>query len=177
VTIASPANNSTYLQGATITFSGSASDAQDGNLSASLLWTSSRDGVLGVGALFSRTLSVGTHVITVSATDLGSLVTYRQVTTTVTATAQSSPAPAPSSVTLTARGYKVRGLHRVDLAWSGLSGSAVDVYRNGSRITTLRAGAASWTDAMNTRGGASYSYRVCAAGGTSTCSNTAQVVF
>jgi len=49
VTITSPADGATFNSGATISFSGSALDAEDGNLTTSLAWTSSIDGAMGTG--------------------------------------------------------------------------------------------------------------------------------
>ncbi len=70
VTINSPPNNSIYETGATISFTGIASDAEDGFISgASLVWVSSIDGALGTGASVSATLTKGTHIITLTATD------------------------------------------------------------------------------------------------------------
>ena len=70
VTINSPPNNSIYETGATISFSGIANDAEDGFISgASLVWVSSIDSILGTGASVSSTLTKGTHVITLTATD------------------------------------------------------------------------------------------------------------
>ncbi|MEM2983385.1 MAG: PKD domain-containing protein, partial [Candidatus Bathyarchaeia archaeon] len=70
-TILSPSNNSTFTQGDTITFRGQATDPEDGRLSgSSLVWTSSRDGMIGTGESFTKSdLSVGTHTITLTATD------------------------------------------------------------------------------------------------------------
>ena len=50
-------------------FAGSATDAEDGDLTASLAWSSNRDGAIGTGGAFSATLSVGTHTVTATATD------------------------------------------------------------------------------------------------------------
>ena len=72
VTISAPANNSAFLAGSAITFTGTASDAEDGNLTAALTWTSSIDGTLGSGGSISTSsLSTGTHTITASVTDAG----------------------------------------------------------------------------------------------------------
>ena len=70
-TITSPMNGSTYNEGDDISFNGSGYDAEDGTLSgSSLIWTSSRDGQIGTGTSFTRNdLSVGTHTITLTATD------------------------------------------------------------------------------------------------------------
>jgi hypothetical protein len=81
VAIASPANGSVVLTGALVTFSGSASDPEDGNLGAALAWTSSLDGAIGSGPGFSRAnLSAGTHVIVASATDPDGATGSAQVT-------------------------------------------------------------------------------------------------
>ncbi|MFO1434004.1 MAG: DNRLRE domain-containing protein [Candidatus Competibacteraceae bacterium] len=70
VTITAPANNLQVAPGTAITFSGSAGDAEDGTLSARLVWTSDRDGVIGRGGSFTTaTLSVGIHTITATVTD------------------------------------------------------------------------------------------------------------
>ena len=168
VTISSPANGTTYANGATITFTGSASDTQDGLLTAALAWTSNIDGAIGLGGSFSRVLSAGTHTIKATAVDSGGLTTVRQVSVTVNAP------PTGGGGTRSARGRKNKGLQAVDLSWNGLSGTALDVYRNSSKWTTPNDGAE--TDAINKKGSATYNYKVCVAG-TATCSNTATVVF
>jgi probable HAF family extracellular repeat protein len=70
VAITSPTGNY-FNQGQSITFSGTATDPEDGSLSgASLVWTSSLDGQIGTGTSFSTsTLSLGNHTITLTATD------------------------------------------------------------------------------------------------------------
>ncbi len=78
----------------------------------------------------------------------------------------------PSGFTLTATGYKVKGLQKVDLAWSDAT-SDVDVYRNGDIVTTENDGF--HTDNIDKRGGGTYTYKVC--DGTVICSNNATVTF
>ena len=173
VAISSPSNKSSYAAGETISFSGSASDTQDGNLSSNINWTSSIDGSIGTGASFSRPLSSGTHVITATVTDGGGLSASNQVSVTV------ADPPTPSSAitgpSLTARGYKVKGNQTVDLSWSGLSAGSVTISRNGNVIlATANDGAE--TDRINKKGNGSYTYQVCAAD-TATCTNTVSVSF
>lgn len=50
-------------------FAGSCQDPEQGNLTSSARWRSSRDGDIGTGASFSRTLSPGSHTITLTCTD------------------------------------------------------------------------------------------------------------
>ncbi|HEV8683150.1 MAG TPA: IPT/TIG domain-containing protein [Actinomycetota bacterium] len=80
----------------------------------------------------------------------------------------------PPTISLTARGYKVKGLEKADLSWSGPSGASFDLYRSGTKIATVQTTA--YTDNINTRGSATYTYRVCEVGST-TCSNDATVSF
>ncbi|HKV09778.1 MAG TPA: M14 family zinc carboxypeptidase [Thermoanaerobaculia bacterium] len=85
VTITAPANGSSLASGTAVTFSGTASDPQDGNLSSSLVWTSSLDGTIGSGASFSTSaLSAGSHTITAAVTDSGSLSGSASISVTVT---------------------------------------------------------------------------------------------
>jgi hypothetical protein len=83
VTIASPVHNTTFPSGATVNLQGSATDLEQGNASAQLAWTSSRDGELGTGASLSRVLSAGQHVLTASVTDQTGLTGSAQLTVKV----------------------------------------------------------------------------------------------
>ena len=72
VAITAPSNGSAFIQGDLITFTGTATDPEDGNLTASMTWTSSIDGAVGSGGSVPTTgLSLGTHTITASVTDAG----------------------------------------------------------------------------------------------------------
>jgi len=71
VNISSPGDGSLHPSAASISFSGSASDTEDGNLSLYLYWTSSIDGSIGTGAAFNAVLSDGNHTITTSVVDYG----------------------------------------------------------------------------------------------------------
>jgi hypothetical protein len=174
VTLSSPLNGASYASGATVTFTGSASDTQDGILTPTLAWTSNIDGAIGFGGSFSRALSAGTHTIKATAVDAGGLQTVRQVSVTVAAPV-APPPPPPSGPTLSATGRKVKGYAKVDLKWNGLSGTAIDVIRDASKsMTTANDG--SETDAVNKKGSFTVNYKVCAAG-TTTCSNAVSVTF
>ncbi len=89
VTITAPADGSSFAEGASIGFAGTATDAEDGDLTAGLTWTSDLDGAIGSGGSFSAVLSVGTHAITASVTDSGGLGGSDQITVTVDAVAPS----------------------------------------------------------------------------------------
>jgi hypothetical protein len=180
VTIGSPATGSSYVDGTTVTFTGSASDTQDGNLTGSIQWTDSVNGgvatAIGSGGFFSRVLTTGTHVIVARVTDSGGLQSSSSVTITVTSnTSGGGGGGTGGGITLAARGRKVKGLQKVDLSWNGASATMVDVYRDGARLSTTANDGAE-TDNINRKGSAVYEYRVCAAGTTS-CSNASTVVF
>jgi hypothetical protein len=83
----------------------------------------------------------------------------------------------PSGFNLTANGYKVRGFQTVDLSWSGAT-TAVDIYRNNVPFVTGGVNDGAHTDNVGVKGGgASYTYKVCHTGSTTTCSNNVTVNF
>jgi hypothetical protein len=72
------------------------------------------------------------------------------------------------------RGYKVKGVARVDLTWSGATASSVDIQRNTAVVATTP-NDGTHTDVLGKVSG-TFTYRVCNAG-TTTCSNTASATF
>ena len=71
VSITSPANNASFASGTLITFTGTANDAEDGDISTSIKWSSDIDGAFGTAASLNYKLSDGTHVITAKIKDSG----------------------------------------------------------------------------------------------------------
>lgn len=173
VAISSPVasgGSTSVTQGSSVTFTGSATDAEEGNLSSSLVWTSSVQGQIGTGGSFpTSTLNVGTHTITAAVTDGGGLSGSATITVTVT---ENEPAP---GISLSAVARKVKGNRFVDLTWSGATTSNVTVIRN-TTTTFLTPNDGAHTDALSGKGGGSFTYQVCNSG-TSTCSNTVTVTF
>jgi hypothetical protein len=87
VTISAPANGASFTSGTSVTFTGTATDTEDGTITAGLTWTSSINGTIGTGGSFSTsTLSVGTHTITASATDSGGATGSASRSITITST-------------------------------------------------------------------------------------------
>ena len=101
-------------------------------------------------------------MITASVTDSGGLSGSAQVTVVVTASA---------TITLTAQGFKEKGVRKANLSWSGASG-AVDIYRN--NVFVITDAASPFEDTIPGKGGGSFTYKVCAG---SVCSNNATVTF
>lgn len=171
VSIGSPADNATFGTGETISFSGTAMDTEDGDITAGLAWTSDIDGAIGSGGSFTTVLTDETHVITASITDSAGNTTDASVTIVVGDTV---PPPA-GDFQLSATPRKVRGTRYVDLSWSGATSVDVDIYRDGAPIATTSNDGA-YTDDSLGKGGGSATYSVCEAG-TATCSNDAFVVW
>ena len=170
VQITSPAASS-FAYGTAVTFAGSASDAEDGDLAAALVWVSSRDGDIGTGPTFQRVLSAGSHTVTARATDSGGAIAESRVDLTIEAPAAAND----SGISISLRGYKVRGWQNVDVSWSGASSLYVDIYRNGTKIATI-GNSGGYTDAINKKGAGAYTYIVCEAN-MATCSNPSGVTF
>lgn len=85
ILITSPANNSTHSKGTTLVFIANATDPEDGILTGqAVVWKSDRDGFLGYGTSVTNSrLSVGTHAITVTATDRTGLESTDAINITV----------------------------------------------------------------------------------------------
>jgi hypothetical protein len=112
-------------------------------------------------------LANGTHTLVTKAYDAANNV---GTSATVSVTVANS-----TGIVLTATGYKVKGLQKADLVWSGATGGSVDVYRNNALlVNTPNDGA--YTDNINKKGSGTYTYKVCQAG-TTTCSNQVTVTF
>jgi len=70
VTIESPLDGAFVLDGATVSFRGTAVDPEDGPIAgAGLRWTSSMSGQIGIGNPVSTALPLGDHLISLNATD------------------------------------------------------------------------------------------------------------
>ena len=86
-----------------------------------------------------------------------------------------TPPPA-DTITLSTRGYRAKNnAPRVDLTWSGSTATSIDVYRNGSRVTTT-ANDGAHTDSLQKNSKGTFTYKVCNAG-TTTCSNESSQTF
>jgi hypothetical protein len=122
VTITSPADGGSATQGASVNFAGSATDSEDGDMSANLAWTSSIDGSIGSGASFATSsLSVGVHTITASVTDSGGLSDSDVITFTINATPNTPP-----TVTITAPANGGSATQGTSVSFAGTATDAED---------------------------------------------------
>ena len=79
LTITSVQDGALFNEGEDVILAALANDAEEGDLSPAIQWSSSLDGVLGSGATIQPPLSVGTHIITASITDAAGAKTERLV--------------------------------------------------------------------------------------------------
>jgi len=161
-TITAPADGSSFVQDASVSFAGTGSDPEDGALSgASLVWTSSRDGQIGTGVSFTTSaLSLGTHTITLTATDSQSATGTKQVSVTITA----APNQAPSaSITAPANGSSfVQG---PGVSFAGTGNDPEDGALTGASLV--------WTSSLDGHIGTGVSFTRDLSGGTHTITLTA----
>ena len=82
--ISSPESGASFPALTNVTFAGSAMDAEDGNISLNIAWSSSMNGSIGTGSSFSKgNLSPGQHTITASVTDSSLSTVTKQITVTI----------------------------------------------------------------------------------------------
>lgn len=166
VVITAPADGATFASGETISFTGTATDPQQGDLGASLTWTSSLAGTIGTGTAFTRALGDGTHTIIAAVTDAGGLTGSDSIAISVIGSSA-------EEILLSVKAYKVKNVKYADLAWSGTTAAETDVRRDGSIIATT-ANDGSYTDGPIDKSIKKATYQVCEAG-TEACSNPVTV--
>lgn len=137
--IYSPQDGAIYPPGTAIDFSGAGFDKEDGELSgSSLQWYSSRDGFLGTGKSFSRTLSSGGHYINLQAYDSMGAVGSDYVTITVgtpaptdpIAHASANPTSGSAPLTVYFYGSAERGTPPYTFSWDFGDGSPTSNQQN-----------------------------------------------
>jgi len=165
VSITSPADESTFDSGAAILFEGTASDTEDSDLTASLVWTSDIDGQIGTGGSFSATLSDGNHTITASVTDSDGATGSASINITVGSPPAEATAVSVASITYTTEGGRYNDKHLnmtvalVDDLGNQVVGASVsmDLFRDGSLV-------ASGTGTTGTDGAVTFSLKNAASG-------------
>ena len=141
VSISSPFDNSSFDSATVISFTGSASDIEDGEIT-NLIWTSSIDGDIGTGSSFSYPLSDGTHSITAQVTDTGGKTSSDSITVTVGTPPVTGDTVGVDSITYSGSGGKNNDRHlTVSVHVSDDSGNnvgdatvSIDLYRDGGLV-------------------------------------------
>ena len=130
------------------------------------------------GSLLKTVSNTGTYGTSRISTAAGTFVfkVCRSGSTTCSNSATlsfSGTTPTPIPLRVTAWREPLRQI--MDLAWSGLSATTVDVYRNAKKVKTT-SNTGRYTNGLNYLSAITYRYQVCNAG-TTTCSGTASVSF
>jgi len=92
-----------------------------------------------------------------------------------TAYAQTPEAPPPPALALSATGFKDKGVHVIDLQWTGAT--SVDVYLVGTGKIAGPINGSTYSHNTGNKGGATYEHYVCAAGSTTACSDKVTTTF
>ena len=170
VSIFSPADGSSHIAGAPVTFSGAAIDDHDGDVSSSLVWTSSINGQIGSGPQFTTTtLSMGQHTITATGTDSDGAAAAATIQVNITQ-------PPPHSIDLKGNGFTTKGNRRVQLVWAGAIGLEVELYRDGVLLQVMPNDHAE-VDQIPGKGRGTFVYQICESHEGGICSNTLTIVF
>jgi len=129
VTITSPAAPVTINVGDSQTFTGTASDVENGDVTASLVWVSDRDGTIGNGGSFSTSaLTAGVHTVTATATDNAGATANDVVVVTV-----NPVSPSPASVHITSHSISTKD--KGDLIFKSEVRASVDGQPNNVQYT------------------------------------------
>ncbi len=92
-TITSPTDGTDFIEANEITFTGTGTDPEDGELTGDyLVWTSDKDGQIGTGESFTTsTLTVNTHTITLTATDSDGATGTDSITISINTSVETEP--------------------------------------------------------------------------------------
>ncbi len=152
----------------TCTFDGSASSDSDGSV-ASYSWNFG-DGNSASGATPNHTFDAdGTYSVSLTVTDNGGATGSDSQNVTV------MDSGVGVSIDLSVTTQSKRRWDIAQVRWSGATTASVDIYRNGSLLTTT-ANDGAYNDRMRSTSG-SFTYQVCNQGSTSDCSDSVSVNF
>jgi len=123
VSVSSPVNGASVAGGASVAFTGAASDSQDGNLTPSLQWTANGTAI-GSGGSFSTVLPAGNWTIVARVTDSGGLQASKSISITVASTTSSAPSAPSVSVNSPVNGASFAG--STSIAFTGAASDSQD---------------------------------------------------
>ncbi len=142
ITINVPTNGASFVAGTTITFTGTAIDAEDDDtvLSTNIGWSSDRDGVLGTNKTISvSTLSVGAHQVTAMVKDSGGITASAVLNLSVTTSTASGP-PSSASLVLWLESTEGVGFNANTVtSWADLSGKTNTLTAGGNPVLVTAA--------------------------------------
>jgi hypothetical protein len=133
-----------------------------------------------VGGSWSEIATEGENALSYSDTNVTPNTTYNYRVRAYNGSGTSGYSNEASATTgdglsLTANGLKVKGVHVVDLEWTGSTATSFDIYRDGVDVILVLGNA--YSDNTGNKGGAIYHYQVCEAGSDVNCSNTVRVEY
>ncbi len=155
----------------TASFDASGSSDSDGTI-ASYAWDFG-DGTTGSGITASRTYSAaGTYTVKLTVTDNEGATDSQTKSVTVTAPASGD------DIVLSVYAYKVRGRKMADLSWIGVTTDQVEIFRDGSLVTTVNTSSnGSYTDNIGQVGGGTHTYYIKEVGPDGRVSNSVTVTY
>lgn len=136
LSITSPPDGASFAEGSSVNLIGTANDAEEGDLSADISWSSDLDGPLGTGASISvSSLSLGSHIITATVTDSASALVSEQISLSIT------PAQVQDSNILYRETFWTTNSSGneplVDIGWVGVNSSDGSVFNNFIRSNSI----------------------------------------
>jgi len=84
---------------------------------------------------------------------------------------------AGAGITLSVQTSKVRGSYFADLEWSGATTQSVDIYKDGSKLTSVSVSSNTYSDPLGKKPVGNYVYKVCEEGTTTDCSDEVVISF
>ena len=185
VSITTPTNDSTFVNGDAISFTGTATDTEDGDLTASLSWESHLDGAMGSGGSFTTgSLSTGVHMIIASVEDSDSQRGTAQITLTIAepnsdnppvANGDSATTPEETLVTVDVAGNDTDIDGNLDPTSANTGCSTCTIPANGI-LGNNGDGTFDYTPNTNFNGSDTFVYEICDSGAPGLCATAAVTI-
>jgi hypothetical protein len=130
VNITGPANGAAFTADAgagmaAVSFSATAADAEDGDVSATLIWRDENGANLGSGALVTANLAVGAHTVTASVADSSGAAGSVSISVTV------NPPPVQETMAVTKANWRQKNKSWTIEGTGSVAGNTINLYLNG----------------------------------------------